>query len=162
MPREIEITGGRIESRGGAITAITVVGLVLILWLVAFLSGFAPWLGYKDKTYRNISAAQITVAGRSSSGIAIGPRTFPFLEGQEVFVDYDVELRRGALLISVFDLAEFEHVLWQTVTHSGSGTAALRIPRSGLYSISVEPSVVGGVGPGYDLDVSAVWGARWP
>ena len=37
--------------------------------------------------------------------------------------------------------------------------AAVRIPGTGLYSIAIEPTVVGGIGLAYDLDGSARWAA---
>ncbi len=159
---EFELAGGRVELRGGALVAASGIGVVVVLWLVAYLSGLAPWLGFMDKSYRNISAGAVTIAGQTSSGSAFGPTSFAFLAGQEVYVDYDITLRRGAVLINVLEYAGMEHTLWHTVTRSGSGTASVRIPRTGLYHITVEPTVVGGVGQGYDLDISASWGARWP
>lgn len=163
MPREFELTGGRIELRGGVLAAAAAIGLVLVLWVAAYLAGLAPWLGYMDRSIRNVSAGAVTIVGDTSSGTEFGPTEFPFLAGQELFVDYDVELRRGALKINVLEYSTFDFVLWETVTHSGSGTVSVRIPRTGLYSISIEPTVVGAIGErGYDLDISAVWGARWP
>ncbi len=159
---EIEVAGGRIELGGGTFAAVGVVGLVVIGWLAAYLSGLAPWLGTMDKSYRNLPVGGLTVAGGTSSGTTFGPTAFAFLAGQEVYVDYDIDLRRGAVLINVLEYAGMEHVLWQTVSTSGSGTVAVRIPRTGLYHIDIEPTVVGGVGQGYDVDISAVWGARWP
>ncbi len=138
------------------------VALVVVLWALAYLSGLAPWLGYVDKTHRDASGVGLSVAAGTVSGAGFGPTTFAFLEGQQVFVDYDIAIRRGAVLVNVLEYAGMEHVLWQTVSTSGPGTATVRIPRTGLYKISIEPTVVGGVGRGYDLDISASWGARWP
>lgn len=159
---DIEITGGRIELGGSALVAASAIGVVVVLWVVAYLSGLAPWLGHVDKTHRDASSVGLSVAAGTTSGGGFGPTSFAFLEGQEVFIDYDVTIRRGAVLINVLEYAGMEHVLWQTIPQSGAGTAAVRIPRTGLYHIAVEPTVVGGVGRGYDLDISATWGARWP
>ena len=138
------------------------IALVVVLWALAYLTGLAPWLGYVDKTHRDASGVGLSVAAGTVSGGGFGPTTFAFLEGQEVFVDYDIEIRRGALKIYVFNYDGLEDVLWQTVTNSGSGTASVRIPETGLYKIVIEPTVVGGTGRGYDLDISATWGARRP
>ena len=159
---EIELAGGRIELGGGPLITAAGIGLIAILWATAYLSGLAPWLGFVDKTYRNLPLAGVTVAGQTSSGSSFGATGFAFLAGQEVYIDYDIALRRGAVRINVIEYARMEHVLWQTVAVSGPGTVSVRIPRTGLYGISVEPTVVGGIGPGYDVDISARWGARWP
>ena len=159
---EIQLGGGRIALGGGTVFAVGAIVLIVLLWLGAYLSGLAPWLGYLDKSYRNLSAGGVEIAGQSVSGGGFGANDFAFLEGQEVYVDYDLDIRRGAVLINVLESAAMEHVLWQTVTISGSGTASVRIPRTGLYHISIEPTVVGGVGRGYDVDIFATWGARWP
>ncbi len=159
---EIELTGGRIALGGGALTAGAVVVLVALLWPVAFLSGLAPWLGHMSQTHRDASAVGLSVAAGSVSGSAFGPTSFAFLEGQQIFVEYDITIRRGGVRIGVLEYAGMEHVLWETVSTSGPGTVSVRIPRTGLYKISIEPTVVGGVGRGYDLDIDATWGARWP
>lgn len=159
---EIELGGGRIALGGGTLLAGGAVAFAVLLWLGAFLSGLAPWLGYVDKTYRDASSVGLSVAAGTASGGGFGPASFAFLEGQEVFVDYDITIRRGAVLINVLDYAGMDRILWQTVATSGTGTATVRVPRTGLYRISIEPTVVGGVGRGYDLDISATWGARWP
>jgi len=156
----IRLGGGSITLGAGAWAAAAIVGLAA-LWGLAYGAGLAPWLGYEQRTVRNIAIGPLTHAGRASAGFEFGLKTFLFLEGQEVFVDYDVEVRRGSLLVRVFDETRFEHILHTHVAESGSGRVAVRIPRTGLYEVTLEPSTIEGPGKGYDLTYDATWGSHW-
>jgi hypothetical protein len=85
---------------------------------------------------RNVAIGPLTHAGQSSAGFDVGLKTFLFLEGQEAFVDYDVDIRRGSLLVRVFDETRFEHILHTHIAESGTGRISVRIPRTGLYEVS--------------------------
>ncbi|NNG04206.1 MAG: hypothetical protein HKM95_08905 [Inquilinus sp.] len=155
------LAGGSAGVRGGGLVAgIATQICALLLWSGAYHTGLAPWLGFVDKIYSNIAAGPVTVAGRGESGMALGPKTFFFLAGQDVVVDYEVEIRRGALLIRVFEFSRLDHALYREIAVSGSDTEAVRLDRAGLYSIELEPTVGGGAGAGFDIDLSARWGAR--
>jgi hypothetical protein len=158
----IRLGGGSItlSGAGGAWAVAAILGLA-VLWGFAYGAGLVPWLGYEQRTVRNIAIGPLTHAGQSSAGFDIGLKTFLFLEGQEVFVDYDLEVRRGSLVVRVFDETRFEHILHTHIAESGTGRVAVRIPRTGLYEVTLEPSTIQGPGKGYDLTYDATWGARW-
>jgi hypothetical protein len=46
------------------------------------------------------------------------------------------------------------------VTQTEAGVWTYRVPKSGLYTISIGPSLTQGAGHGYDLSYSVWWGAR--
>lgn len=158
----IRLGGGSITPSGGAAvkTGVALLGLP-VLWALAYLGGLAPWLGFEHRSVQNIGVGPLTHAGGSGGGLAIGLEKFLFLEGQEVFVDYDVEVQRGSLVVRVFDYSRFEHILHTHIAQSGAGRVTVRIPRTGLYKVAIEPSAVRGPGEGFDLTYDATWGARW-
>lgn len=136
--------------------------VVFLVWLAASISGLPPWLGTLDGNYRD-SRVQTTAADDEDLFAGFfGMSSFVFVSGQEVYVDYDVTLRRGAVQIIVRDhagqAAEFRHM----VVTSSSGTVTVPIARTDPYHISVEPTAASGAGQGYDVDIAASWGARWP
>jgi hypothetical protein len=162
LENHIRLGGGsiRLGAGAGAWAAVGIIGLAA-LWGFAYGVGLAPWLGFEQRTVRNLAIGPLTHAGQSSAGFDVGLKTFLFLEGQEVFVDYDVDIRRGSLLVRVFDETRFEPILHTHIVESGTGRISVRIPRTGLYEITLEPSTLKGPGTGYDLTYDATWGAHW-
>lgn len=136
--------------------------VVLFVWLAVSTSGLAPWLGTLDESYRDGRVEMTSAAVEDTSGGLFSLSSFFFLSGQEVYVDYDITIRRGAVQIIVQEHAGPERTFHRMVTASGSDTFTVTIPRSGLYHISLVPTGAGGVGSENDVDISASWGARWP
>ena len=136
--------------------------VVLFLWLAVSTSGLAPWLGTVDESYRDGRVEMTSAAAEDTSGGLLSLSSFFFLSGQEVYVDYDITIRRGAVQIIVQEHAGSERTFRHMVTASGSGTFTVPVPRSGIYHISLVPTAAGGVGSEKDVDISASWGARWP
>lgn len=136
--------------------------VVLFLWLAVSTSGLAPWLGTLDESYRDGRVEMTSAAAEDTSVDLLSLSSFFFLSGQEVYVDYDITIRRGAVEITVQEHAGSERTFRHMVTASGSGTFTVPVPRTGLYHISLVPTGTGGVGSENDVDISANWGARWP
>lgn len=136
--------------------------VVLFLWIAVSTSGLAPWLGTVDESYRDGRVEMTSAAVEDTSTDLLSLSSFFFLSGQEVYVDYDITVRRGAVQIIVQEHAGPERTFRHMVTASGSGTFTVPVPRSGIYHISLLPTADGGVGSGNDVDISASWGARWP
>ena len=137
-------------------------GRLVVRWVIAYLTGLAPWLGFVEKSYQSSSADVGATVTNTLLGMEFGPTTFLFLAGQEVYVDYDITIRRGGVDIGIWDHLGKGRSINHEVTSSGAGTASLVISETGLYSISIRPTWVGGDGLNYDVDISAEWGARWP
>jgi hypothetical protein len=157
-----------IESRSGlgkraGIGAFGVVVAVFVLWAALYVTGLFPWLGYAWLKQESFGAGPVTIVGEDQAGTSFGPSTFFFLKGQEIVVDYDATIRTGSLWFYVFDLTKAGQAAGSShyVTQSGSGVWTYRIPRNGLYKISIDASVVKGAGRGYDLSYRVWWGARW-
>ena len=122
-----------------------------------------PWLGYAWLTRQSFGAGPFSVIGEDQAGTNFGISTFFFMSGQEVVIDYDAEIRAGSLFLYVHDLTKAGQGLGGShfVTESGPGVWTYRIPRTGLYAITIEPSTAKGAGSGFDMSYSAWWGARW-
>lgn len=150
------------------ITRAVAIGLLgaFVLWLVAYVSGVWPWLGYEAWTTRSAEVGPgHVIIGRDRAGgnFGFGLGTFVFFAGQTVVVSYDADIRRGCLWLHVWPLvrpAPADHVS-QCVTASGKGEWTVPIPKTGAYVINVDASVIKGTGPGWDMDYAVWWGARW-
>jgi len=140
--------------------AVLLAGL-LLAWLAGYVTGVFPWLGSEWATTRSTSAGNITIAGEERVRGSFGFSEFFFLEGQEVFIDYEVEVRAGSLFLHVFrSLTVGEGSATHYVAESGRGRFRTTIPRTGFYVISASPSVVRGPGVGWDLTYDVAWGAK--
>jgi hypothetical protein len=134
-----------------------------LIWGALYASGIIPWLGYAWLTRQSFGAGPFGVIGEDQAGTNFGISTFFFMSGQEVVIDYDAEIRAGSLFLYVHDLTKAGQGLGGShfVTESGVGVWTYRIPRTGLYAITIEPSTAKGAGSGFDMSYSAWWGARW-
>lgn len=134
----------------------------LLLWVALYATGAFPWLGYAWLKQESFGAGPIAVIGEDSAGTSFGLDTFFFVRGQEIVIDYDAKIRTGSLMFYVYDLAKTGQGsgAQRFVTESGAGVWTTRIPRTGLYTISIGPSVARGAGRGYDMSYSVWWGAR--
>jgi hypothetical protein len=159
----IEIESGAGLGKRAGIGAFWVPVAVVLLWVSLYFTGFFPWLGYAWLKQESFGAGPVTVVGEDQAGTSFGPSTFLFLKGQEIVIDYDATIRTGSLWLYVFDLTKAgqggggSHY----VTQSGSGVWTYRVPRTGLYKITIDASVVRGAGRGYDMNYRVWWGARW-
>ena len=148
--------GGRIGMAGAALF------VAIAIWLGAYASGAAPWLGYASVKSSSIGAGPISIIGETGSHATFGLDTFYFFAGQEIVIEYEAEIAAGSLWFHVF--RPFDGTLGDGMTHyvtkSGAGTWTARIPESGLYAINIEPSPARGAGRGWDLSYSVWWGAR--
>lgn len=146
------------EGRLPRLVLFAVLGLIA-LWVIAYFSGAYPYLGYKSKH------EQSGMGIGQSSGTALGPGTFYFFRGQTIFVNYEAEITSGSLWIYVkpygFGEKRWQGALNRHIVTSSSGRLTYAVPKSGLYVISVKPSVTAGAGRGYDMRYSASWGAQW-
>lgn len=151
----MELTLGR--RVGGPAAAVVVVALVCVG--VAYFAGLIQTLGYEQ---RHVTFSGF--ASGTSAGGGLGLKDMLFFEGQTVFVDYEVEIREGSLRIGVLDtfgpIGDKPHFV-ESIAKSGSGEVAYAIPKTGIYSIYFDGSVLGnGQGRGYDLSYSVTWGVR--
>lgn len=133
------------------------------LWALVYLSGVSPWLGYAWLKRDTFGAGPVAIVGENRMGTSYGVSTFVFFKGQEIVVDYNAEIRAGSLRFYVYELAKsgegagYSHY----VTETGAGAWTYRVPRTGVYVVVIEPSVVRGAGRGYDMSYRVWWGARW-
>jgi hypothetical protein len=131
-------------------------------WGTGYALGVVPWLGYAAMSERWQSAGVAVPSGSTSAGTRFGFDTFLFFKGQEVFVDYTADIRAGSMLLGVYNPLDgnLEDGVWAHVTESGAGVWRVPIKQTGLYKISIAPSVVKGPGRGYDVSYRLAWGAR--
>ena len=137
-------------------------GVAVLLWIVLYVSGVFPWLGYAWLTRDSFGTGSFTIVGEDQAGTSFGPTTLLFFKGQEIVIDYDAEIRAGSLWLYVYDITKIgqggggSHY----VTETGAGVWTYAVPKTGFYKISIGPSVVQGSGRGYDLGYTVWWGAR--
>jgi hypothetical protein len=143
--------------------AAVIAAALLVAWLGSYVSGLWPWLGWASLTRSSVSAGNITIAGESRRGLDVGFNDFVFFEGQEVVIQYDAEVRRGSLWFYVFRQwdGELGDGSGHYVSESGAGTWTARIPKTGLYHVTIEGSPTRGNCCGWDLSYDVAWGARW-
>lgn len=148
----------RLSPRASPLAAAGIVAAI-IAWFGGFLTGISPWLGVAWLARSTIGPTPI---GETSAGTSLGVSTFLFFAGQDIVIDYDVDIRGGSLWFHVHQ--PFDSVLGDGVSHyvtaSGRGEWTWRVPEAGIYAVSIEPSLIRGPGRGYDLAYTAWWGAR--
>lgn len=146
--------GGRI---GGP--AALLVAAALVVAGGAYFAGVIQTLGYERH--------HVTFSGFASgtkSGGGFGLKHMVFFEGQTFFADYDAEVREGSLRIGILEtfgpIGDKPHFV-ESVAESGSGEVAFAIPKTGIYSVYFDGSVLGdGQSDGYDISYAVRWGAR--
>lgn len=151
----MEMTLGR--SRGGPVALIA--GIALLCVVGAFLLGLIQTIGYEKRSVAFTGAASSTKAGGG-----FGLKYMLFFRGQTFFADYETEVRDGALRIGIIKLGgssnDRPHFA-ESITESGAGEVAYRIPETGLYSIYFNGTVLGNNPNGrYDVSYSVRWGVR--
>jgi len=151
--------------RKSGVAAGLTVWLLFCAWVFVYLSGLFPYLGYKSMTEGFVPMARTNFPYSSSRGLDAWQETFLFFEGQQVFIDYTVEIRSGSLWLFVRPWAPFPDV-WDRatqlrVTANGHGRLTHRVARTGLYSVAAQPSNASGPGSAYDVTYTAAWGATW-
>jgi hypothetical protein len=152
------------SGRRAGVTAgsLLIIVAALAIWAALYLSGACPWLGYAWLQRSSIGVGERAIVGETKAGSSFGAKTFLFLAGQDVVVDYDADIRAGALWLYVY--RPFDGVLGDGVAHyvteTGSGIWAVRINETGFYSISIGPTVTQGGGHGWDMNYAVWWGAR--
>jgi hypothetical protein len=151
----MEVTLGR--SRGGPLALL--IAAALFCAGVAYFTGLIQTLGYESR--------HVTFSGFASgtkSGGGFGLKHMVFFEGQTFFAEYDAEVRSGSLRIGILETLgshkSAPHFV-ESITESGSGEVTFRIPKTTVYSIYFDGSVLGNSqGRGYDVAYSVRWGAR--
>lgn len=155
-------TDSAVSGRQIGLTGVTLLVAAFGLWAAAYFSGVWPWLGYASAARSSFGAGPVSVIGQQGVGGSYGLEDFLFIKGQEVVIEYDTEIQAGSLSFHVFQ--PFDGVLGDGVLHhvteSGAGTWSWRVPKTGIYTVLIQPSVLHGAGSGYDLRYSAWWGAR--
>jgi hypothetical protein len=153
----ISIPVRRVGWSGGA-----AVSAALAFWVGLYGLGTLPWLGYAWLARSSFGAGPVAVIDGDQAGADLGLSTMLFFKGQEVVVDYDASIRAGSLWLYVYEFAKAgqggggSHY----ITESGKGVWTYAVPRTGIYNISIRPSVTRGFGRGFDLTYRAWWGAR--
>jgi hypothetical protein len=134
----------------------------VVLWAVLYFTGALPWLGYAWLARDSFGGGRFRIIGETSAGTTFGLQRFLFLAGQEIVIDYDADIRAGSLWFYVFEPLEAELGAGTShyVTESGAGVWTYRVPRTGFYVITIEPSSARGAGSGWDLSYRVWWGAR--
>jgi len=138
----------------------------LVLWVVLYATGIWPWFGYESWTRSSIAVGPghfIIGEDRAGGSTGFGLGTFVFFKGQTIVVSYDVTIRRGCLWMHVWHLWDHgpNKSVTQCVATSGQGEWTVPVGATGFYAIIIDPSVIKGPGPGYDMDYTVWWGARW-
>jgi hypothetical protein len=158
MEHRIELGEIKLGRWGGPV--LLLVAAVIVCLAGAFYGGAIETLGVETKR-RTFTG----FASGTSAGTSFGLKYFYFLEGQQFFADYDVEVHSGVFKIVVLqpfgggrDTPHHRH----EVSESGAGEAVFTIGKSGLYAIDFDGTVVGG-DPGtrgYDVSYRVRWGVR--
>lgn len=151
---QITLAGGRVA---GPLALLMVVGLVFAG--AAYAAGLITTLGYES---RHVTFSGF--ANGTKSGGGFGLKRALFFEGQTFFAHYDVKVREGSLRIGILEtfgpIGDKPHFV-ESITTSGSGEVSYQIPKTGIYSIYFDGSVLGDTqGKGYDIAYSVRWGAR--
>jgi hypothetical protein len=148
----------------GARASASLVALTVLLpigWFAAFASGIAPWLGQASVSTSSFGlpgGAPFSIIGHNETSSSFGLDTMLLFAGQEFYVRYETELRRGMLLISLGPPTRRAAVTqYRYVRASGAGEIVFAIPKTGIYEIRHDASPDG---RGFDLDYRVSWGAR--
>jgi hypothetical protein len=151
---EIAIARGRIT---GPVALLVAVGLVCLV--AAYGLGLVKTLGSETR--------HVTFSGYASgtkSGSGFGLKHMLFFEGQIFVAQYDADVREGSLRIGILETfgpfgRKPHHV--EAIKASGSGEVVYRIPKTSIYSIYFDGSVLGsGSSKRYDIKYTVRWGTR--
>ena len=151
---EIAVACGRVT---GPIVLLLLTALGVLV--AAYAAGLITTLGYESR--------RVTYGGGVSSGGAgggFGLKKMLFFKGQTFYADYDATVRKGSLRIGVMEafgqIGKKPHYV-KSIKASGKGMVTYRIPKTSMYSIYFDGSVIGkGNAGGYDVTYSVRWGVR--
>jgi hypothetical protein len=138
-----------------------IAGLVVTLPLVAalYMTGLVNTLG--------VAAASESYGGGFTSDTAefsLGLSRFYFLEGQEVYFDYDVTVDNGAMRFGLMHIGALANGLhdYKDVYRSGTGTVSFRVRESGFYRTYFNgwPGARKKKKRGYEVSYNVTWGVR--
>ena len=145
------------RSRGVPLALFT--GIAVLCVVAAFLLGLIQTIGYENRTVTFSG-----VASGTKSGGGFGMKYMLFFQGQTFFTEYKTEVREGALRVGIIKLggsSDSRPHFAESITESGSGEVAYRIPETGVYSIYFDGTVLGDNPTGrYDVSYSVRWGVR--
>jgi hypothetical protein len=123
----------------------------LMLWLLAYISGLFPYLGYYNYSRD----------GMLVSYAPTGLRNMVLFKGQEAFIHYDVDSKPGFDGTVYVDIRPWPALdgtpAMRTISGTQTGTVKVTIPETGLYRF------YHGTGPmAYreDMTYSVTWGAK--
>ena len=158
MEHRIELGEVKLGRWGGPV--LLLVAAVIVCLAGALYGGAVETLGVETKR-RTFTG----FASGTSAGTSVGLKYFYFLEGQQFFADYEVEVHSGVFKIVVlqpFGAGPNPPHHRHEVSGSGAGEAVFTIGKSGLYSIDFDGTVVGGDPNtrGYDISYRVRWGVR--
>ena len=158
MEHRIELGEIKLGRWGGPV--LLLVAAVIVCLAGALYGGAVETLGVETKR-RTFTG----FASGTSAGTSFGLKYFYFLEGQQFFADYEVEVHSGVIKIVVlqpFGAGPNPPHHRHEVSESGAGEAVFTIGKSGLYSIDFDGTVVGGDPNtrGYDVSYRVRWGVR--
>jgi hypothetical protein len=136
--------------------------LVPLGWLASFASGLTPWLGTASVSTSSFGlpgvSAPLSVIGHNEMSSSFGLDTMLLIGGQEFFVRYDADIRRGMLVVSLGPpTRRVALTQYRYVRSSGAGEIVFQVQKTGIYTFwhDAMPD-----GRGYNLDYRVSWGAR--
>ena len=149
----------RLNLSGPTWLLVLLVPTVLFVIAIGYQTGMVQTLGYESKSKQGGGFTG------TASGYSLGLKTMYFREGQEVFADYDVDIKTGSFLIRLYDYVEFmdpNKRFRHRVESDAKGQASFLIKESGFYRMVFEGSVLGNSPPGsgYDINYTVEWGMR--
>jgi len=117
-----------LERRGTLFTfSLWIVIVPLVVWLLAYISALFPYLGYYHYGRQ----------GMLVSYVPTGLRNMILFEGQEAFINYDVDSTPGSNGDVTFDIRPWPAIhptpAMQRVNGKTSGTVKVTIPKTGFY-----------------------------
>ena len=136
---ESVMSDGSVRSSGPNSRAWQNAGLAFIvaalLWLLGFVAGFTPWLGYRDYDFRSG-----VVDTSSDSGV--GTSAMLLMQGQTAYIDYEVDGDPGEAIY--LDVAPWPAIKFsermRVATAGQSGRAEFPIAETGLYRFKITPT----------------------
>ena len=151
---EIAVARGRVT---GPIVLLLLTALGVLA--AAYAAGLITTLGYESR--------RVTYGGGVSSGGTgggFGLKKMLFFKGQTFYADYEATVRKGSLRIGIMEAfgqpGKKPHYV-TTIKSNSRGTVTYRIPKTSMYSIYFDGSVIGkGNSGGYDVSYSVRWGVR--
>jgi hypothetical protein len=111
-------------------------------WVFVYISGLFPYLGYKSGGLISSPSG----IGRVQYGVGdndqLQTHRMFLVGGQTAIVDYDVTVRKGQLSVSLHPgmMAIGPALLQQGIATTGAGRIAVKVPSTGLYTLTFRPT----------------------